>query len=122
MTKKSLLSTAVLLLLTTTSWADDNRQTVTINGQTVVQKATKLTFDGDNVVVHFADGTQQSADMEQVTLAFDWVTVGIEKTEVASSLDDRATYDLQGRRVEGQAKAGIYLIRQNGKTFKVIKK
>ena len=112
----------MLLLMASASWADDNRQTLTIDGQTVAQKATKLTFDGDNVVVHFADGSQQSADMEAVTVAFDWVTVGIEKTEVASSLNDRATYDLQGRRVEGQAKAGIYLVRQNGKTVKVIKK
>lgn len=45
-------------------------QTITINGQAVEAVVTELTFDGDNVVLHFSDGTSQSADLDAVTIAF----------------------------------------------------
>ena len=71
MMKKIITFTAMLLMLVGSAQAD-NKQTVTINGQTVEQKAERLTFDGDNVTVNFTDGTSQTADMEAVKLDFQW--------------------------------------------------
>lgn len=45
-------------------------QIITINGQAVDKEAIELTFDGDNVVLHFSDGSSQSADMSTVSISF----------------------------------------------------
>ena len=52
----------------------ESGQTITINGQTVDKTATELTFDGDNVILHFNDGTQLSADMASVIAASGFCT------------------------------------------------
>jgi len=44
-------------------------QLLTINGETVEKTVTRITFDGDNVVLHFGDETS-SHDMESVLLQF----------------------------------------------------
>lgn len=125
--RKYLPLLATLLLLTPALAQADNKQTVTIGGQTVEQPVTRLLFDGDNVQLVFIDGSSTTADMDEVKLTFQWSTPtaidplptqGIQ--EEGSALNP--VYDLQGRMVVGQAKAGIYLVHQNGKAVKVIKK
>lgn len=44
-------------------------QLLTINGETVEKTVTRITFDGDNVVLHFGDETS-THDMESVSLQF----------------------------------------------------
>lgn len=44
-------------------------QVLTINGETVEKTVTGITFDGDNVVLHFGDETS-THDMEAVSLQF----------------------------------------------------
>ena len=69
--KKKLFTAASVLMIVGGAMAV-NEQTVTFDGQTVDQKATAITFEGDNVIVAFADGTNRKADMESVKLAFKW--------------------------------------------------
>jgi hypothetical protein len=49
-------------------------QTLTINGQTVDKLVSQITFNGDNVVFHFADNSTQSADMNTAVLSFSHAT------------------------------------------------
>ena len=46
---------------------------LTINGESVEKAVAQITFDGDNVILHFVDETTQTADMETVTIDFDVV-------------------------------------------------
>ena len=102
----------------------ENKQTVTVGERTLEQNVVKITFDGDNVNMNLSDGTSMTADMNEVSIAFDWVTsMIIEKYEDHALTADDNVYDLQGRRVINvQMHSGIYLVRQNGKTVKIIKK
>lgn len=59
--------------------------TLTINGQKVDKAVSVITFDGDNAVLHFGDGTSQTADMESVEISFD-----------ISGIADVATFSLNG--------------------------
>lgn len=68
---------AMLCLVAQTSQVG---QKLTINGEQVDKVATQLTFDGDNVVLHFGD-TQESYDMNSVTLSFE-VADGISATSM----------------------------------------
>jgi hypothetical protein len=61
----------------------DNSQIVIINGQKVEKVATKITFNGDNAVVSFSDGSSQSADMSQVVIYLN-VSTDIRKVETFS--------------------------------------
>lgn len=125
--RKNLLLLAGLLLLTPAMMQADNKQTVTIGGQTVEQPVKRLLFDGDNVQLVFNDGSSTTADMDEVKLTFQWSTpTTIDQLTTQGTQEEssalNSVYDLQGRRIGGQAKAGIYLVQQNGKTVKVIKK
>lgn len=55
----------------------ENKQRLTINGEVVEKVVAKITFDGDMVVLHFDDDTQQSVEMSSVVLSFDWEGTGI---------------------------------------------
>ena len=125
--RKNLLLLAGLLLLIPAMMQADNKQTVTIGGNAVEQPVRRLLFDGDNVQLVFNDGSSTTADMGEVTLTFEWSTpTAIDQLTTQGTQEEssalNSVYDLQGRRVGGQTKAGIYLVRQNGKTVKVIKK
>lgn len=119
--RKQLLSICLALLSTGFAWADDT-QTVTINGRDVAKTVKKITFSGDDIILHYADGTTESAtDMELVTITFKTSSTGISKSNVA--LDTNAEwYDLSGRRLNGvPATSGTYIKRTASKTIKVQK-
>ena len=63
-----LLSTAVMA---------DNKQTVTIDGSQVSKTVKEITFDGDNVTLSYADGTDETQDMSLVKLSFAYINTGI---------------------------------------------
>ncbi len=69
MKKRFFISLLFLIYLAAPSWAQ-TQQTVTINGQTVDKTVVKITFDKDQVVLHFSDGLTQTADMDNVSIAF----------------------------------------------------
>ena len=69
MKKRFFISLLFLIFLAAPSWAQ-TQQTVTINGQTVDKTVVQITFDKDQVVLHFSDGLTQTADMDDVSIAF----------------------------------------------------
>ena len=69
MKKRFFFSLLFLIFLAAPSWAQ-TQQTVTINGQTVDKTVVQITFDKDQVVLHFSDGLTQTADMDDVSIAF----------------------------------------------------
>ena len=103
-----LLSTAVMA---------DNKQTVTIDGSQVSKTVKEITFDGDNVVLHYADNSSATEDMSLVTLSFSYsTTTGISQVEGIKKALQGKVYNLQGQCVgsslQGLSK-GVYII--NGK-------
>ena len=47
---------------------------LTVNGTVVEKVPTHITFDGDNVVVHYGDNTSSTHDMGDVSFMFDSLT------------------------------------------------
>lgn len=75
----------------------------------------KITFEGDQVVLHYKDGTTTNADMAEVTIDFSTVT-GIEErmamTEKAG-IEGKTVYNLAGQKVGNSAARlakGVYII------------
>ena len=60
----------LLLIGFVTNAGAQTQQTVTINGQTVEKTVVQITFDKDQVVLHFSDGLTRTADMDDVSIAF----------------------------------------------------
>lgn len=110
---------AYLLLLAgmlSTAVFAGNKQTVTIDGQVIEKTISEITFDGDNVVLHYADNTSATEDMSLVTLSFSYTTTGISQVEGIKKALQGKVYNLQGQCVgsslQGLSK-GVYII--NGK-------
>ena len=110
---------AYLLLLAgmlSTAVFAGNKQTVTIDGQVIEKTISEITFDGDNVVLHYADNTSATEDMSLVTLSFSYTTTGISQVEGIKKALQGKVYNLQGQYVgsslQGLSK-GVYII--NGK-------
>lgn len=110
---------AYLLLLAgmlSTAVFAGNKQTVTIDGQVIEKAISEITFDGDNVVLHYADNSSDQADMSLVTLSFSYTTTGISQVEGIKKALQGKVYNLQGQCVgsslQGLSK-GVYII--NGK-------
>ena len=80
---KKIVTLLLSLFLTMGTAFADNSQIVFINGQKVEKVATKITFNGDNAVVTFSDGSSQSADMSQVVIYLN-VSTDIRKVETFS--------------------------------------
>ncbi len=68
--EKRLLLCLLLLIGLGTNTVAQTQQTVTVNGQTVEKTVVQITFDKDQVVLHFSDGLTQTADMDDVSIAF----------------------------------------------------
>lgn len=133
---------ALLLISPAAALADDGpQQTLTINGETVEKAVATITFDGDNVVLHFADGSDQTADMESVHLAIVPGTdgIGLIKMPVGDRLNIEGLapgthvtlYDASGRIVlnataaeahtqlqVSQLRSGIYMMKAGNQTVK----
>lgn len=110
---------AYLLLLAgmlSTAVFAGNKQTVKIGGQVIEKTISEITFDGDNVVLHYADNSSGQADMSLVTLSFSYTTTGISQVEGIKKALQGKVYNLQGQFVgsslQGLSK-GVYII--NGK-------
>ena len=116
---------AYLLLLAgmlSTAVFAGSKQTVKIDGQVIEKTVSEITFDGDNVVLQYADNTSDQADMSLVALSFTYQTTGISQVEDIKKALRGKVYNLQGQYVgsslQGLSK-GVYII--NGKKV-IIKK
>ncbi|MCR4810167.1 MAG: T9SS type A sorting domain-containing protein [Prevotella sp.] len=144
--RKILAIVAVCLFATASLVKAENKQQLTINGQAVESVVSRITFDGDNVVLHFVGGDSQTVEMDAVVLGFEYSTVvsinalrgtvdnflnlqGIDEGTVVS------VYDAQGKLVatttahEAKAvlsvstpKSGVYMLKAGRQAVKFIKK
>lgn len=74
MNKKAIICLLSLFFVALCSWAD-NKQTVTINGETVEKAVARITFNGDLVNLSFDDGTvMESIDMGNLVITFSKAT------------------------------------------------
>ena len=94
-----------------------NKQTVRIDGQVIEKTVSEITFDGDNVVLYYADNTSDTENMSLVILSFSYsTTTGISQVEGIKQALQGKVYNLQGQCVgsslQGLSK-GVYII--NGK-------
>ena len=143
---RKILSVAVLLLAAISLAKAEGKQQLTINGQTVESIVTRITFEGDNVVLHFVGGDSQTADMDAVILGFEYSPVTsiytlrgtVEKFLSLDGLDEGTVvsiYDAQGKLVttatahEAKAvlsvstlRSGVYVIKAGRQIVKFIKK
>lgn len=110
---------AYLLLLAgmlSTAVFAGSKQTVKIDGLLIEKTVSEITFDGDNVVLQYADNTSDIGDMSSVTLSFTYQTTGISQVEGIKQALRGKVYNLQGQYVgsslQGLSK-GVYII--NGK-------
>ena len=117
---------AYLLLLAgmlSTAVFAGSKQTVKIDGQLIEKTVSEITFDGDNVVLQYADNTSDIGDMSLVTLSFTYQTTSISQVEDIKKALQGKVYNLQGQYVgsslQGLSK-GVYII--NGKKVKKKKK
>lgn len=103
-----------LLIGAAASWADMG-QTVTIDGTVVAKFATGLTFDGDNVILSFEDGTSQTADMALVSIDLTYDASAITEVTTGSEAATRV-YTIGGQYVGTTTEGlpgGLYIV--NGK-------
>lgn len=124
----------------------ESKQTLTINGQTVESIVTRITFEGDNVVLHFKGGESQTADMDAVVLGFEYsptTAISVLRGTVDNYLNlaglDEGTvvsiYDAQGKLIRTttvrEAKAvlsvstlrsGVYVLKAGRQIVKFNKK
>ena len=144
---RKILSVAAVLLLMSVSLAKaESKQTLTINGQTVESIVTRITFEGDNVVLHFKGGDSQTADMDAVVLGFEYsptTSISVLRGTVDNYLNlaglDEGTvvsiYDAQGKLIttttarEAKAvlsvstlRSGVYVLKAGRQVVKFIKK
>ncbi|MBQ6204241.1 MAG: hypothetical protein IJK46_09135 [Prevotella sp.] len=118
--RKQLLTLCLALTCTGIAWADDT-QTVTIDGATQAKTVRQITFSGDQIVLHYSDGTTYSGDdLSLVVITFS-VSNGISTPD--QTIDTEAVwYDLAGRKLSGMpTKSGTYIKKTANKTIKVQK-
>lgn len=144
---RKILAIVAVCLLTTASLARaENRQQLSINGQAVESVVTRITFEGDNVVLHFVGGDSQTVDMDAVVLGFEYSTTvsisafrgTVDNYLNLSGVDDGTVvsiYDAQGKVVAAttarEAKAvlsvstlrsGVYVLKAGHQVVKFTKK
>lgn len=94
----------------------DNEQTVTIGGSQVGKTVKEITFDGDNVTLSYADGTDETQEMSLVKLSFAYITTGISNIETSNKVLAGKVFNLNGQLVGTSTQnlnKGIYIV--NGK-------
>ena len=106
------------LLLSLGVMADGGDQTVTIGGSTVDRTVKQITFNGDDVVLHFSDNSTQTASMdEEVKIAFKLKSTYIETINSQFSiLNSQRVYNLRGQYMGenlDDVRASVYIV--NGK-------
>ena len=119
---RRLLSTTLLVAACTLTAMADGGQVVTVNGQTTTQQLKKMTFDGDDVILHFADGSTQKVGMVNVSVAFTEVDA-IKALEKAADKDAPIEYfNMKGQQLKQAPKHGTFLMKKGDKIVKLLTK
>ncbi len=117
---------------------------VTINGNRLESQVVKITFTGEQAVLHFADGNQMVADMAELVIDFtasQETAIQVLKTPVDNQLlieglavgTPVTIYDAQGKvvlRTQTSAtslpvqslRSGVYLLKANNQIVKFVKR
>lgn len=74
------------------AWADN--AVVTVDGQPVAHTLSSISFSGDNVVLHFADGTTDQ------TVAMTSVVISMTVSNGLSAIESQTTLSLQPESIE----------------------
>lgn len=106
-------SLCVITLCSATALSAESSVVTTINGNPETRELVRITFDGDNAILNFADNTAETVEMSLVK-----ISIGQEdKTAIDAIIADPekpcGIYNLRGQRIadtpEG-LKEGIYII------------
>ena len=106
---------AIVVMLAVALWAD-NKQTVIVNGTTQSQAVKRITFNGDEIVLVFADNTQQTVEMTAVKIDFvydDVVNPVSYQVETSKVKEQMGIYNLNGQSVSNAREKlpkGIYIV------------
>ena len=119
--KKIKTMVALALLFASSAVHADNGQVVTVNGKTVAKTVTKMTFDGDNVVLHYADQSSETVDMSNVVIVFP-VTDAVKALSVEPADAPVCYFDLNGRQLKQAPLKGGYIVKKGNTVVKLIKK
>ena len=106
---------AFVAMLAVATWGD-NKQTVTVNGTTQSQAVKRITFNGDEIVLVFADNTQKTVEMTAVKI--DFVYDNVENSvfyqmETPKVKEQTGIYNLNGQSVSDTREKlpkGIYIV------------
>ncbi len=111
--KKNILLAASLMIAT--SALAEISQTITIDEDQIDGFVKKIEFSGDNVILTYSDETQQTSDMELVSIAFEYTTestgTAVEAIQAELTTDNRI-YSLDGRYLgtdESSLTRGMYI-------------
>ena len=118
---KKVLMTAFVLATVLTAGAQTKKAVVTVGQQQLTETVTKLTFDDDKVVLHLANGTTQTVDMETVTIVFT-VVDALKALQTADSEEPIQYFDLQGRQLKKAPVKGSYIMKKGNRIVKLISK
>ncbi len=70
MKKRFFMAALALLTLGGSVTADELQQQLTIDGSPVEKTVAEITFNGDNVVLHFGDSSEETVTMNSVLITF----------------------------------------------------
>ncbi len=118
---KKILSLCFIAAMGINAMADGG-QTVTVDGTSVNKTVTKITFSGDDVILHYSDGTtQQSSDLDGVKIVFSVVdAIKILNTETKDGTIQY--FDMQGRELPGAPQRGMFIMKKGNNVVKVIRR
>lgn len=113
MKKISILFAALLMSLHLSA---GNKQSITINGITIDKVVKAISFEGDNVVLTYTDGSSDKEDMDQVVLAFTYDGSNTAIKPVISAQGDKtqSVYSLEGKAVGKNLhglRPGVYVVK-----------
>ena len=111
LTMKKTYLVLLACMLSTVAYAD-NKQTVKIDGNVIDKVVTEITFEGDDVVLNYADNTSETKDMSLVAFSFGGTT-GINHVEKTTKTWNGKVYNLNGQLVGTfveRLSKGVYVI------------
>lgn len=142
----------LLLSVFTFTYAEINNHAIMINGESLDLEVNEITYDGDNVVLHWTDNSITNTDMSQVIMSLAMEHAGINDVKIYSlnglqngflnitHLDPGLSvslYDISGNKLYetynykmngfqtidiNPLNSGIYLLKANNSIVKFIKK
>lgn len=112
---KRMITCCLAALLCVGAYADGVTE---VEGKTL----SSITFEGDNVVLHYADGsTDRTIDMEHVMIVFD-IADAIEFLSTEPEDAPVCYFDMQGRKLPAAPQKGMYIMKKGKKVVKLINK